>query len=183
MSKPFYNLSLRLAAEFAGSRRLRMHTDCNPEQSILVYPYFRDTLLALIREDPELPFAERRKILRHVAEALSELHSRDWIHIGTTIQCPPTIFNTKFSVSLTRSIHPRRCKTRQHPRQLDLRRQRQQDHLRCNPKRFRHRLQVGRRSRTPDAVCNRKRHVAKPGGADRPGRDKGVRRVLVWTCG
>ncbi|KAF2865181.1 kinase-like domain-containing protein [Massariosphaeria phaeospora] len=33
--RPFYDLSLRLAAEFAGSRRLRMHIDCNQEEGIL----------------------------------------------------------------------------------------------------------------------------------------------------
>ena len=82
VSKPFYELSQRLAAEFAGTRRLRMHTDCNQEQGILVYPYFRGTLLGLIQNDSELPFPERTKILRHVGEAIHELHSKDWIHIG-----------------------------------------------------------------------------------------------------
>ncbi len=77
VSKPFYELSQRLAAEFAGTRRLRMHTDCNQEQGILVYPYFRGTLLRLIQKDPELPFPERKKILRHVGEAIHELHSKD----------------------------------------------------------------------------------------------------------
>ncbi|CRK24344.1 hypothetical protein BN1708_013929 [Verticillium longisporum] len=64
--RPFYDLSLRLLAEFAGSRRLRMHIDCNPEEGILVYPYFRGTLLALVQDDPDFPPAERKKILRHV---------------------------------------------------------------------------------------------------------------------
>ncbi|KAJ2990078.1 hypothetical protein NUW58_g3140 [Xylaria curta] len=79
--RPFYNLSLRLATEFAGSRRLRMHVDCNQEEGILVYRYFRSTLLALIRDDPEFPPAERKKILRRVGEAIQELHGKDWIHI------------------------------------------------------------------------------------------------------
>ncbi|KAI2603666.1 kinase-like domain-containing protein [Hypoxylon sp. NC1633] len=78
--RPIYDLSLRLAAEFAGSHRLRMHIDCNQEEGILVYPYFRSTLLALIQEDPDFPLAERKKILRHVGEAIQELHSKDWIH-------------------------------------------------------------------------------------------------------
>jgi hypothetical protein len=81
--RPFYDLSLRLAAEFTGSRRLRMHIDYNQEESILVYPYFRCTLLALMKEDPDIPVAEREKILRHVAEALQEFHGKNWIHIGT----------------------------------------------------------------------------------------------------
>ncbi|KAF9731772.1 hypothetical protein PMIN06_011227 [Paraphaeosphaeria minitans] len=77
----FYDLSLRLAAEFAGSRRLRMHIDCNQEEGILVYPYFNDTLLALIQEDRDFPLAERKKILRRAGEAIQELHGKDWIHI------------------------------------------------------------------------------------------------------
>ncbi|KAF1840645.1 kinase-like protein [Cucurbitaria berberidis CBS 394.84] len=81
VSKPFYDQSLRLAAEFAGSRRLRMHVDCNQEECILVYPYFRSTLLALIKEDPDFPLAGQKTILRHVGEAIQELHAKDWIHI------------------------------------------------------------------------------------------------------
>jgi tRNA A-37 threonylcarbamoyl transferase component Bud32 len=65
-----------------------MHIDCNQEEDILVYPYFRSTLLALIQEDPDFPPAERKKILQRVGEAIQELHGKDWIHIGTlsTIQ-------------------------------------------------------------------------------------------------
>ncbi|CAM6002114.1 unnamed protein product [Sphagnum balticum] len=79
--RPFYDLSLRLAVEFAGSHRLRMHIDCDQEEGILVYPYFRGILLALIQEDPDFPLAERKKILRCAGEAIQELHSKDWIHI------------------------------------------------------------------------------------------------------
>ncbi|KAJ2907246.1 kinase-like domain-containing protein [Zalerion maritima] len=39
--RPFYHLSLRLAAEFAGSCRLRMPVDCNQGEGVLVYPYFQ----------------------------------------------------------------------------------------------------------------------------------------------
>ena len=81
--RPFYDLSLRFAAEFAGSRRLRMHIDCNQQEGILVYPYLRSTLLTLIQEDANFPPAERKKILRRVGEAIQELHAKDWIHIGT----------------------------------------------------------------------------------------------------
>ncbi|XDG05990.1 hypothetical protein ABKA04_005605 [Annulohypoxylon sp. FPYF3050] len=79
--RPFYDLSLRLAAEFAGSRRLRMHIDCNQEECILIYPYFRGTLLSLIQDEPGLHVLERKKIMRHTGEAIQELHSKDWIHI------------------------------------------------------------------------------------------------------
>ncbi|KAI1779539.1 kinase-like domain-containing protein [Hypoxylon cercidicola] len=81
VSKSFYDLSLRLAAEFAGSHRLRMHIDYNEEESILIYPYFKNTLLGLMQEDPDFPPVERKKILRCVGEAIGELHSKDWIHI------------------------------------------------------------------------------------------------------
>lgn len=60
-----------------------MHIDCDQEDSILVYPYFRSTLLALIQEDPDFPLAERKKILRRIGEAIQELHGKNWIHIGT----------------------------------------------------------------------------------------------------
>lgn len=36
--------------EFAGSRRLRMHIDCNLEEGIRVYPYFKRTLLVLMQK-------------------------------------------------------------------------------------------------------------------------------------
>jgi len=62
-----------------------MHTDCNQEQGVLVYPYFRGTLLGLMKDDPPLSDAERKKILRGVAEAIGELHAKDWIHIGMYI--------------------------------------------------------------------------------------------------
>ena len=60
-----------------------MHIDCNEEESILVYPYFKDTFLALNQKDPDLPVLERKKILRLVGEAIQELHSKDWVHLGT----------------------------------------------------------------------------------------------------
>ncbi|KAF1956011.1 kinase-like protein [Byssothecium circinans] len=81
VTRPFYDLSLRLAAEFAGSRRLRMHIDFNQEEGILFYPFFKSTVLALIQDDADIPVAERKKILRCTGEALQELHSKDWIHI------------------------------------------------------------------------------------------------------
>ncbi|CAN9346609.1 unnamed protein product [Alternaria alternata] len=35
----------------------------------------------LLQEDPEVSDAARKKILRQTAEAIQELHSKDWIHI------------------------------------------------------------------------------------------------------
>ncbi|KAF2702783.1 kinase-like protein [Pleomassaria siparia CBS 279.74] len=79
--RSFYHLVLCLAAGFAGSRRLRMHMDCNQKEDLLVYPYFKGTLLAFLWEDPDLPLLERKKTLRRVGEAIQELHGKDWIHI------------------------------------------------------------------------------------------------------
>ncbi|RWA10222.1 hypothetical protein EKO27_g4879 [Xylaria grammica] len=79
--RPFYNLSLRLGAEFAGSRWLRMHIDCNQEEAVLIYPYYKSTLLSLIQNNSDFPSLQRHKILRHVAEAIEELHNKSWIHI------------------------------------------------------------------------------------------------------
>ncbi|KAI1826799.1 kinase-like domain-containing protein [Xylaria intraflava] len=81
VTRTLYNLALGVAAEFEGSRRLRLHVDCNHEQCVLVYPYFKTTLLTLIQEDPDFPPAERKRILQRVGEAIQELHSKDWIHI------------------------------------------------------------------------------------------------------
>ncbi|KAI1263207.1 kinase-like domain-containing protein [Xylariaceae sp. FL1019] len=89
VSESIFDLSLRLAAEFAGSRRLRMHIDCNQEQGILVYPFFRTTLLALLQDYPDFPPQERRKILRRVGEGIQELHSKNWIHLDVK---PDNIF-------------------------------------------------------------------------------------------
>lgn len=55
-----------------------MHIDCNQEEGILVYPYFRGTLLALVQEDSDLPLAQRKKILRsvHTPQSRDYYHSR-----------------------------------------------------------------------------------------------------------
>jgi hypothetical protein len=77
-------MSLRLAADFPESRQLRMHLDSNEEEKLLIYPYYRNTLLRLLQEDPEVSDAARKRILRQTAEeAIQELHSKDWNHIGT----------------------------------------------------------------------------------------------------
>jgi hypothetical protein len=70
VSRPFHDLSIHLAAEVAGSHRLRMHVDCNQDEGILIYLYLKDILLALIQQDQDFPFAERMKILRRVGEVI-----------------------------------------------------------------------------------------------------------------
>ncbi|KAI1756106.1 kinase-like domain-containing protein [Xylaria castorea] len=81
VSRPFYNMSVRLATEFAGSRRLRMHVDCNQKEGVLIYPYYTTTLLSLIQDKPDFSPTQRYKILRYTAEAIAELHNKNWIHI------------------------------------------------------------------------------------------------------
>ncbi|KAI0406392.1 kinase-like protein [Xylaria palmicola] len=81
VTRPFYDLSLGLAAEFAGSRRLRMHVDYNQDEGILIYPYYRTTLLSLIKDNPDFAPLQRIKILHYTAEAIQELHSQGWVHI------------------------------------------------------------------------------------------------------
>ncbi|KJX93784.1 calcium/calmodulin dependent protein kinase [Zymoseptoria brevis] len=78
--KPFFDLSQRMAHDLPASPSLRMHVDSNSKECILVYPYFRDTLLALLQNDPAFPPDERGKIMRRVGEAVQELHAKDWVH-------------------------------------------------------------------------------------------------------
>lgn len=64
-----------------------MHVDSNQEESILIYPYFNDTLITLINGDPDLSVAGRKNILYRVGEAIQELHGKNWIHTG--VLCNP----------------------------------------------------------------------------------------------
>lgn len=82
MSESFFKLSLDLKREFASTRRLRMHTDYNEKECALVYEHFRHTLLSLLKECPDFPVAAIKEILRYTAEAVKELHDKNWIHIG-----------------------------------------------------------------------------------------------------
>lgn len=64
-----------------------MHVDYNEKERVLVYNYYRHTLLALLSQSPDFPPTEIKKILRCTAEAVKELHDKGWIHIG---QLSPT---------------------------------------------------------------------------------------------
>lgn len=89
VSESFYDLSLRLAAEFPGSRRLRKHVDLNKDENVLIYPYYQNTLLRIYREDLNISDAARNKILWQTGEAIRKLPSKDWIHIGTIVSPTP----------------------------------------------------------------------------------------------
>jgi serine/threonine protein kinase len=60
-----------------------MHVDLNEDKNVLIYPYYQHTLLGLLQEDSNVSDAARKKILHQTGEAIQELHSKDWIHIGT----------------------------------------------------------------------------------------------------
>ncbi|KAH7552754.1 kinasehypothetical proteinlike protein [Bipolaris maydis] len=80
-AESFHDLSLRLAADFPQSRRLRMHVDISEDEKFLIYPFYQHTLLGLLRDDPEISDAARKKILQETGEAIQELHSKNWVHM------------------------------------------------------------------------------------------------------
>lgn len=82
MPRPFFDLAERIATDFGGSCRLRLHVDSNQGEGILIYLYLKETLRALVQNNPDLSDVERKKISRCVGEVLYEFHSRGWIHVG-----------------------------------------------------------------------------------------------------
>lgn len=94
-----------------------MPIDFSPEDHIVVYPYFTDTLLDLMRADPDFPPTELKKILRYVGEAIQEFHAKGWLHLGM-------LPHRNLEIRMQDLLHTirvlGRCETRQHFRQLDL---------------------------------------------------------------
>lgn len=64
------------------SRLLRLPADSVPDRHTLVYEYFTDDLLQLVRKG--FSMQDRRKILTASARAIADLHERDVVHLGTT---------------------------------------------------------------------------------------------------
>lgn len=151
--KHVFNLSQQIANDCPSSRHLRMHVDCNAQESILIYPYFRDTFLALLEKDPAFPPDERGKIMRGVGEAIQELHSKDWIHAG--LSC------IHFKHAYTELTIFGRHQARQRVSRLDMRQRGQQGCHKRSTRRFRHCLQTQRRRDSPHAACYRQCDVAK----------------------
>lgn len=87
VSEQLFRVSQQIADDFSSTKRLRVHIDANKKDSILVFPYFRCTLLALMQNDPDFPPPERLTIMRAVAEAVAELHAKGWIHAGMLYGC------------------------------------------------------------------------------------------------
>lgn len=83
VSQSIFELSQELKYEFGDSPRLRTHIDDNGEECTLVYEYFKDNLLTLVKNNPDLPIEARKLILRELGLGLKELHSKHWIHLGT----------------------------------------------------------------------------------------------------
>lgn len=69
-----------------------MHVDYNEKENVLVYDYYKHTFLALLSQHPEFPPAEIRKILLFTAEAVKDLHDKDWIHRSVTV--PTSLLRT-----------------------------------------------------------------------------------------
>ncbi|OTA67314.1 kinase-like protein, partial [Hypoxylon sp. EC38] len=76
-----FNQSLDLKRKFAQSHGLRMPVDYNESEHVLVFDYFRSTLLSLLHERPDLSIEARKLILRQTGKALKDLHDENWIHI------------------------------------------------------------------------------------------------------
>jgi len=173
--RQFYDLSQRLASEFEGSTRLRVHTDCNQAESVLVFPYYRSTLLALLESTPEFSPQGRLEILRHVGKAIQELHNKDWIHLG--------IFPYLEVYCMIRCLTPRRYQTRQRPSQLRLPRRRSRDRHQHSPGRLRSRLQMRECKAARYPICHRQRHVAKPRRPNRERYDQSLGYLLIRPNG
>ena len=59
-----------------------MYVDYSEKDKTVVYEYFKEDLLALVRNNPDFPHVARKQILFEVGKALQELHAKNWIHIG-----------------------------------------------------------------------------------------------------
>jgi serine/threonine protein kinase len=77
VSPSIFEQSLEHKREFPDTRRLRMHIDYNLDEHILVYEYFRDDLLSLVRNNQDFPLEARKRILQETGKALEELHAKD----------------------------------------------------------------------------------------------------------
>jgi serine/threonine protein kinase len=85
VSESFLEHLQELRAEFESHPRLRIHVNKIEKESILVYEYFKNDLLALVQNYPPLPLTARKKILKEIGNTLTEMHKKNWIHLGTKL--------------------------------------------------------------------------------------------------
>ena len=83
VSQSIFELSEELKHEFGNNCHIRTHIDYNEEERVLVYKYFEDNLLSLVKNNPSLPIEARKSILRELAQGLNDFHAKHWIHLGT----------------------------------------------------------------------------------------------------
>nr|KMM70901.1 hypothetical protein CPAG_07210 [Coccidioides posadasii RMSCC 3488] len=86
VSPSIFEQSLELKQEFPETRRLRVHDDDNEAERILIYNHFSDNLLSLVKNNPNMSIAPRKRILWELGQALREFHAKNWIHIGNMHQ-------------------------------------------------------------------------------------------------
>ncbi|EPE24724.1 Protein kinase-like (PK-like) [Glarea lozoyensis ATCC 20868] len=80
VSPSVFEQSNGLKHEFK-SKRFRHHIDESENECVLVYEWYKDDLLQLIRKQPDIPLRSRKWILREIAETLMDYHAKNWIHI------------------------------------------------------------------------------------------------------
>jgi serine/threonine protein kinase len=86
VSQLIFELSEELKHEFGNSCRIRTHIDYNEEERVLVYEYFKDNLLSLLKNNPDLPIETRKFILRELGQGLKDIHAKHWIHLGSMMR-------------------------------------------------------------------------------------------------
>lgn len=82
VSHSIFELSKELKHEFEENYRVRTHIDHNEEERILIYEYFMDNLLSLVKNNPELPIEARKSVLRELGLGLKDIHAKNWLHLG-----------------------------------------------------------------------------------------------------
>lgn len=69
--------------EFESHPRLYIHIDQIENENIVVYEYSKTNLLLLVENYAALPLTARKTILKEVGHSLTEMHAKNWIHLGT----------------------------------------------------------------------------------------------------
>lgn len=81
-SRSIFELSQVLRHKFENSSRVQSHIDEIEGESVLVYEYFKDNLLSLVKNNADLPVKARKLILREIGLGLNDIHCKNWIYLG-----------------------------------------------------------------------------------------------------